>query len=387
MRAALGAPTTTALFDITGDLTLDGTLNAVDAGGYGAGIYRIMTYGGALTDNGLETGTSPAGFGRLDVQTGIANEVNLVVNPADTGTPVPPGPGPAPAIQFWDGANTTADGAINGGAGTWDLASSNWTRSNGDVNDTWNSNFAVFQGASGTVTVDAASGAINTIGLQFADDGFVVDGDGMGLIGADGQTTIRVGDGTQSGAGMTATVASALSGDSQLVKTDLGTLILTGANTYTGGTEISEGTLQIGDGGTGAAISGDVVNNAGLVFDFSDQLDLDGDISGSGTLTKQGAGTLTLSGNTSQAGGLVVSDGRLFVNGQIQAGDVLVQSGGLLSGSGSIIPAVSIADGGTLAGAAGARSTWPRLTFPGDRLCGRPLARRPRPPCSISQVT
>ena len=368
VRAALGAPTTTALFDITGDLTLDGTLNAVDAGGYGAGIYRIMTYGGALTDNGLETGTSPAGFGRLDVQTGIANEVNLVVNPADTGTPVPPGPGPAPAIQFWDGANTTADGAINGGAGTWDLASSNWTRSNGDVNDTWNSNFAVFQGASGTVTVDAASGAINTTGLQFADDGFVVDGDGMGLIGADGQTTIRVGDGTQSGAGMTATVASALSGDSQLVKTDLGTLILTGANTYTGGTEISEGTLQIGDGGTGAAISGDVVNNAGLVFDFSDQLDLDGDISGSGTLTKQGAGTLTLSGNTSQAGGLVVSDGRLFVNGQIQAGDVLVQSGGLLSGSGSIIPAVSIADGGTLAGAAGRTLNMASLDLSGGSI-------------------
>ncbi|MBF34141.1 MAG: hypothetical protein CME94_07990 [Hyphomonadaceae bacterium] len=342
VRAALGAPTTTALFDITGDLTLDGTLNAVDAGGYGAGIYRIMTYGGALTDNGLETGTSPAGFGRLDVQTGIANEVNLVVNPADTGTPVPPGPGPAPAIQFWDGANTTADGAINGGAGTWDLASSNWTRSNGDVNDTWNSNFAVFQGASGTVTVDAASGAINTIGLQFADDGFVVDGDGMGLIGADGQTTIRVGDGTQSGAGMTATVASALSGDSQLVKTDLGTLILTGANTYTGGTLVSDGTLV----GSSSSIAGDVINNAQLVFDQATTGTFANTISGSGRLTKQGNGTLTLTGANTYSGGTEIALGTLSVSSDANLGassGALSFSDGTLATTGNITTSRGIA--------------------------------------------
>ena len=37
--------------------------------------------------------------------------------------------------------------------------------------------------------------------------------------------------------------------------------ILTGANTYTGGTTITAGTLQLGNGGTTGSIAGNVVNN------------------------------------------------------------------------------------------------------------------------------
>jgi fibronectin-binding autotransporter adhesin len=43
-------------------------------------------------------------------------------------------------------------------------------------------------------------------------------------------------------------------------------LVLTGANTYTGGTTINAGTLQLGDGTTNGSIIGNVTNNSVLAF-------------------------------------------------------------------------------------------------------------------------
>ncbi|MFX5634310.1 autotransporter-associated beta strand repeat-containing protein, partial [Acinetobacter baumannii] len=45
-----------------------------------------------------------------------------------------------------------------------------------------------------------------------------------------------------------------------LTKAGPGTLILTANNTYTGGTTISAGTLQLGSGGNTGSIIGDIVN-------------------------------------------------------------------------------------------------------------------------------
>ena len=51
-------------------------------------------------------------------------------------------------------------------------------------------------------------------------------------------------------------------------KTGTGTLTLTGDNTYSAGTTISAGTLQIGNGSASGSISGDVLNNGALAFDY-----------------------------------------------------------------------------------------------------------------------
>ena len=77
---------------VTGNLTLAGTLNITDVGGFGTGVYRLFNYGGSLTNNAMTIGTVPSGVtpGALSIQTSVANQVNLVVN----GTSL---------LEFWDG--------------------------------------------------------------------------------------------------------------------------------------------------------------------------------------------------------------------------------------------------------------------------------------------
>ena len=62
-----------------------------------------------------------------------------------------------------------------------------------------------------------------------------------------------------------------------------------GSNTYSGGTTVSAGTLQVGNGGSGeflASPSVSLSNGTALVFNHSDALTYGGVISGSGSLTQ-----------------------------------------------------------------------------------------------------
>jgi fibronectin-binding autotransporter adhesin len=326
------------LVQVNGDLSLGGTLNvSVSSGGtFDPGIYRIIGYTGALTGNGLTIGSVPSPDYFL--QTSIAQQVNLVNTNGLS-------------VNFWDGNGARGDGQVQGGDGVWQNASGNdnWTVIDGSINAPYqDSSFAIFAGAAGTVTVDASLGAINTSGMQFATDGYRVEGDAIALVGS--APVIRVGDGTTAGAGMTATIASVLTGSNGLTKSDLGTLVLAGNNTYTGGTTIAAGTLQLGEGGTNGSIVGDVVDNGTLAFDRSDVQTIGAAISGSGGVTQMGSGTTTLTSNSSYTGATTVSGGTLLINGDQTAatGATTVQNGGTLGGSGTIGGDVTVANGGTL---------------------------------------
>ncbi|VVD70990.1 autotransporter outer membrane beta-barrel domain-containing protein [Pandoraea fibrosis] len=312
------------LTNVGGNLTLAGTLNVATTpgGAFGPGVYRVFNYSGTLTDNGLTIGSVPSSS--YFVQTAVANQVNLV-NTAGL------------ALNYWDGAGPSAtrnNGTVQGGNGTWSgtTATNNWTTADGSVNAPYSQNaFAIFQGAPGTVIVDNGSGQVQAAGMQFAADGYQLIGDPLQLTGGT-SSTIRVGDGTSAGAGYMTTVNAALSGNTQLVKTDLGTLVLNGTNTYTGGTSIEGGTVRIsGDANLGAAAGGLTLDGGTLETtatmttaraitmastgtfetDAGTGLTLTGTISGGGSLAKAGAGTLTLTSDATYTGGTTISAGTL----------------------------------------------------------------------------
>ena len=140
---------------------------------------------------------------------------------------------------------------------------------------------------------------------------------------------------------------SGFTGSSSLY-VDQGTLILNGTNSYTGTTTINAGTLQVGVGGTeGTLGSGNVVNNSSLVLNRSDDLTLPNTISGTGSVTKQGAGVVTIAGTNSYSGSTTVSAGTLRVNGRLGNSGVTVAPAATLGGTGAIAGPVTIQ--GTLA--------------------------------------
>jgi outer membrane autotransporter protein len=286
------------------------------------------------------------------VQTSLPGEVNLVNTTGLT-------------VNFWDGglvANKN-NGLLDGGSGTWNSgsgANDNWTNATGIVNAPWtNGAFALFEAVpGGTVTVDNSLGQVTASGLNVATNGYLITGGALTLVetvAGSGATEIRVGDGTAAGAGITATIGSVLQGSTQLVKLDLGTLVLTGVNTYTGGTAINEGVLQVAnDNNLGAALGGlsfnggtlattasfasarmVTLNANGGTFDVAPAttLFLNGTISGAGGLTKADTGTLTLTGTNTYGGGTTIT-----------AGTLQLGNGGT---SGSIVG--DVADNGTLA--------------------------------------
>lgn len=144
-------------------------------------------------------------------------------------------------------------------------------------------------------------------------------------------------------AGNTFTVSQALDGAGGLYKTGAGTLLLTGANTYSGGTTIAQGVLH----GDTRSLQGDIANNGTLVFEQALDGTYAGVLSGNGVLAKAGAARLVLSADSSAyAGSTAVQAGGLEVDGSL-GGTLSVQSGSILSGVGSV-GTTSIAAGGTL---------------------------------------
>jgi autotransporter-associated beta strand protein len=145
------------------------------------------------------------------------------------------------------------------------------------------------------------------------------------------------------------TASYAISGTGALAKSGDGTLILTGANTYTGATTINAGTLQIGAGGTSGSIASTsgVTNNATLAYNRSDALTVSYPISGTGDLVKSGVGTLTISGNNTYSGATTVNAGTLNVSGNIATSATTVNSGATLTGSGTA-GAITLNTGGLI---------------------------------------
>ena len=139
-----------------------------------------------------------------------------------------------------------------------------------------------------------------------------------------------------------------ISGTGAVTQAGTGTTILTADSTYTGGTTISAGTLQLGNGGATGTIAGDVTDNGALAFNRSDTVTFPGVISGSGSLSQLGSGTTILTADNPYTGGTTVSGGVLVVGDVANpsaalsgGGPISVGSGATLGGYGSVTGAVT----------------------------------------------
>jgi len=141
-----------------------------------------------------------------------------------------------------------------------------------------------------------------------------------------------------------------------------GTVVLTSANSYTGPTRISLGTLQIGAGGTSGSLApaSTIVNDGTLTFNRSDTLTQGSDfadaITGLGSIVQAGSGTTVLGSVNTYVGSTTVTGGTLAIGaaGSIPATSGVVVAGGTFrydNATTALPQTVSFSgSGGTIAG-------------------------------------
>ena len=131
-------------------------------------------------------------------------------------------------------------------------------------------------------------------------------------------------------------VTQVWSGNAALTKNNSNTAILAGTDSYTGGTTINAGALQIGDFSTAGSIAGTVTDNATLQFARSDNITFANATSGSGKLVQTGGGTLMLQGSNSFTGGETVAQSTLTLDYTEQNSN-LISSAGMLTLNGGTL--------------------------------------------------
>ena len=149
----------------------------------------------------------------------------------------------------------------------------------------------------------------------------------------------------------TSVFSGTISGPGAVAQIGYGTTVLAANNSYSGGTTITAGTLQIGNGGTIGSIPGDVTDNGNLAFARSDTTIFSGVISGTGGVT-QLSGTTVLTAVNGYTGSTTVKSGAdlvLGATGSIAASKGVISDGTFdVSGVATAPKIASLAGGGTV---------------------------------------
>ncbi|NBW96433.1 MAG: hypothetical protein EBR28_06805, partial [Planctomycetia bacterium] len=246
---------------------------------------------------------------------------------------------------YWDGGagwNATAPGA--GGTGNWADGSGSWDASKK----------ANFGGSAGNVTVGSVTGSN---GLAFTTSGYTLTGGTITLAGASsGINAITTGsDGTVS-----TTINSVLAGSAGLQKFGPGTLVLGGANTFSGGLTLTSGTLQISsDANLGDAAS-PVTLNSTLKTTAGVSLASTRAVSGGGTLDIAPGTALSASGSFAMSSVMLTNSGTLDLQGPTRAvGNLTFGTAATVTGAGGL----SVAGITATAVTSGSAVITPAITF------------------------
>ncbi|MBN1362221.1 MAG: autotransporter-associated beta strand repeat-containing protein, partial [Sedimentisphaerales bacterium] len=280
----------------------NGTMSAsTDCGGWGAwGI------NGVVTSNGDSTITYTDGNGQISLQAGDPAVPQTIFN-VQSGTLTVTSP-------LVNGVSTDYQAVLDSqllktGSGTLILA--------GEGTFTGQTTIST-----GTLQLEA-SNALSGSTLDYDATGGTLDIDSLTALelgGLSGDKALALTNGSAQAVALSVggndedtTYSGVLSGLGSLTTTGTGSLTLTGTNTYTGGTTIDGGRLQLGDGTTTGSIQGDVVNNGTLEFNPAVVLTYGGTISGTGDVAKSGTGSLALTGDNTYTGATIITGGSVYV--------------------------------------------------------------------------
>jgi len=298
-------------------------------GDKGTGSLKV-TGGRVISTNGI-LGNSSNGTGTATVSSGTwANSGNLTVGDKGTGT-----------LSMTGGSVTNTNGILgnsSNGTGTATVSGGTWANSGDLIVGLLGESMLTISG-SGVVSVAGtlSKGKDSTISLNSG--GTLLIGIG-GTSGSLGVSALRNNGTLVFNRSDASTYSGIISGTGSVSKQGAGTLTLSGNNTFSGVTTITTGSLSIGAGGTAGSIAGNVVDNGTLVFNRSDASTYSGIISGTGSVTKQGAGTLTLTAHNSYSGLTTISGGTLALSGSGSIG-----TGGLNLGNNGVFDISSVTSG------------------------------------------
>ncbi len=276
----------------------------------GVGVYDLITYSGVIGGAGFagfKLGTLPYGIAAHLQDSGTAIQLNVTALTAE------------PSV--WTGSVV---GAWNLGGGLeWKGATSGTPQSYHDLD---------------VVTFDdsAANFAVNITENVTP-------------------TTVNVNNSTHA---YTLTGTASIIGDAGLAKSGSELLVVLNTNNYLGGTFITNGAIQMGNGGAGGVINGPILNNSSLLLNRSDAFAVSGVISGTGTIEQKGSGIATLSGANTFTGVTTVSTGTLATGNGSALGDTntgtIVATGATLDVNGQNLGMEPVTVQGDGVGGAGA---------------------------------
>jgi autotransporter-associated beta strand protein/T5SS/PEP-CTERM-associated repeat protein len=269
---------------------------------------------GSLTINGTGHVTNEDGFvGHFSGSTGTVgvsggtwtNNINLFIGNNGTGSLTISGTGNVTSMFG-------SVGNLPGGNGTVSVSGGTWTN---------NLDLSIGNGGTGSLAINGTGNVTSMFGYI----GSLPDGNG----------TVSVSGGTWTNS---SNLTIGIGGTGSLTINGTGMVIV--GNTLSRGSNgrinlESGGTLQIGYAGTTGTLATDLTNNGTLIFDVTDSSTSGYAISGTGVVDKTGAGTLVLSGSSSNYSGAT----------SIKAGTLLLDSGYSNTAS-----AVSVLSNGTLGG-------------------------------------
>ncbi|WP_169834978.1 autotransporter-associated beta strand repeat-containing protein [Pandoraea oxalativorans] len=339
VKVGTGVETMTGSNTFTGGTVVQaGTLALGDAGTLSSNGAVALQNAGATLD--ISGANGDRAIGALTAQAGT--NVTLGSN----------------TLTFGDASSHTVSGTISGtggivkqGSGTQTLLGQQQFTGTTTVADGTLALGATGQLANGANV--AITGANATFDIAAAGNRTLATLSGTGGTVNVGGNTLTFGDASNQ------TLGASIAGTGGIVKAGAGTQTLTGQSTFTGGIDVAGGTLALGAGGTLGGAN-DVTLASGTALDLSGAtapvtvrgLDgaanttvslggqsltlggaasnaFDGSITGTGGITKQGSGTVTLGGNNTFTGGTTVNGGGVTVTspGGLGTGGLTVAQG------------------------------------------------------------